>query len=129
MKILSIETSCDDTGISIMEAVGSVSSASFKVLANNVASQIAVHIPYGGVFPALAKREHIKNLPIVFEKTLKEARLNDKKKPVDLIAVTFGPGLEPALWTGIVFAKELAKKWKVPIIPVNHMEGLSLIHI
>jgi len=123
MKILSIETSCDDTGISIMEAVGSVSSASFKVLANNVASQIAVHIPYGGVFPALAKREHIKNLPIVFEKTLKEARLNDKKKPVDLIAVTFGPGLEPALWTGIVFAKELAKKWKVPIIPVNHMEG------
>ena len=123
MRILSIETSCDDTGISILEATGGVTNASFKVLADNVSSQIAVHIPYGGVFPALAKREHIKNLPIVLENTLKEAKLDKKKKPVDVIAVTSGPGLEPALWTGIVFAKELAKKWNVPIIPVNHMEG------
>ena len=123
MRILSIETSCDDTGISILEATGGVTNASFKVLADNVSSQIAVHIPYGGVFPALAKREHIKNLPVVLEKTLKEAKLDKKKNPIDLIAVTSGPGLEPALWTGIVFAKELAKKWKVPIIPVNHMEG------
>lgn len=125
MKILSIETSCDDTGISIMEARGGVINASFKVLANNVSSQIEVHRPYGGVFPALAKREHIKNLPIVLEKTLKEAKIlrQNFSKPVDLIAVTYGPGLEPALWTGIVFAKELAKKWGVPIVPVNHMEG------
>ena len=123
MKILSIETSCDDTGISILEATGGVTNASFKVLADNVSSQIAVHIPYGGVFPALAKREHIKNLPVVLEKTLKEAKLDKKKKPIDVIAVTYGPGLEPALWTGIVFAKELAKKWNVPIMPVNHMEG------
>ncbi len=123
MRILSIETSCDDTGISILEATGGVTNASFKVLADNIASQIKTHIPYGGVFPALAKREHIKNLPIVLEKTLKEAKLSKKKKPVDLIAVTSGPGLEPALWTGIVFAKELAKKWDVPIMPVNHMEG------
>ncbi|MDR3519280.1 MAG: tRNA (adenosine(37)-N6)-threonylcarbamoyltransferase complex transferase subunit TsaD [Candidatus Pacebacteria bacterium] len=123
MRILSIETSCDDTGISILEATGGVTNASFKVLADNVSSQIAIHIPYGGVFPALAKREHIKNLPVVLEKTLKEAKLDKKKKPVDLIAVTSGPGLEPALWTGIVFARELAKKWKVPIVPVNHMEG------
>lgn len=139
MKILSIETSCDETGISIMEAKGGVNKASFKVLADNVASQIAIHAPYGGVFPALAKREHIKNLPLVLEKTLKEAGLGEKaptpsrvgaptksvgdKKPVDLIAVTYGPGLEPALWTGIVLAKELAKKWRVPLIPVNHMEG------
>jgi len=123
MKILSIETSCDDTGISVLEATGGAKNASFKVLANNVASQIEVHIPYGGVFPALAKREHIKNLPIVLEKTLKESKLSKQKKPVDLIAVTYGPGLEPALWTGIVFAKELAQRWNVPIIPVNHMEG------
>jgi N6-L-threonylcarbamoyladenine synthase len=140
MKILSIETSCDDTGISILEATGSVTNASFKVLANNVASQIEVHIPYGGVFPALAKREHIKNLPIVLEKTIKEANLKSpqgrtlriqkgstfsrfENPGIDLIAVTYGPGLEPALWTGIVFAKELAKKWNVPIVPVNHMEG------
>ncbi|MCC7160416.1 tRNA (adenosine(37)-N6)-threonylcarbamoyltransferase complex transferase subunit TsaD [Candidatus Nomurabacteria bacterium] len=123
MKILSIETSCDETGISIMEAKGGIKDASFKVLANNASSQIDVHIPYGGVFPALAKREHIKNLPIILEKTLKEAKLDKKEKPIDLIAVTYGPGLEPALWTGIVFAKELADKWKVPVIPVNHMEG------
>ena len=123
MKILRIETSCDDTGISVLEATGGVTNASFRVLADNVASQIQVHIPYGGVFPALAKREHIKNLPIVLEKTLKEAKLEKEKKSVDLIAVTCGPGLEPALWTGIVFAKELAKKWKIPIMPVNHMEG------
>ena len=123
MKILSIETSCDDTGISILEAKGGAKSPSFAVLANNVSSQIQLHIPYGGVYPALAKREHIKNLPIVLEKTLKEAKLDKKEKPVDVIAVTSGPGLEIALWTGIVFAKELAEKWRVPVIPVNHMEG------
>lgn len=126
MKILSIETSCDDTGISIMETKGGINDASFKVLGDNISSQIDVHIPYGGVFPALAKREHIKNLPIILEKTLKEAKLEKKKKPVDVIAVTYGPGLEPALWTGIVFAKELAKKWGIPLVPVNHMEGHML---
>lgn len=136
MIILSIETSCDDTGISILEAKGGAKSPSFKVLANNVSSQIQLHIPYGGVYPALAKREHIKNLPIILEKTLKEVKLKSKKgrtflnsqgptlnPRIDLIAVTSGPGLEIALWTGIVFAKELAKKWNVPLIPVNHMEG------
>ncbi|MFZ3011885.1 MAG: tRNA (adenosine(37)-N6)-threonylcarbamoyltransferase complex transferase subunit TsaD [Minisyncoccia bacterium] len=127
MKILSIETSCDDTGISILDIKGGIKDASFKVLANNVSSQIDVHIPYGGVYPALAKREHTKNLPFVLEKTLEEAKLLKKslknKAPVDAIAVTYGPGLEITLWTGITFAQELAKKWNVPIIPVNHMEG------
>ncbi|MCX6752120.1 MAG: tRNA (adenosine(37)-N6)-threonylcarbamoyltransferase complex transferase subunit TsaD [Candidatus Nomurabacteria bacterium] len=123
MKILSIETSCDDTGISIMEAKRSVTGASFRVLANNSNSQINVHIPYGGVYPVLAKREHKKNLPTVLEASLKEAKLDKEKKPVDAIAVTYGPGLEMCLWEGITFAKELAEKWKVPLIPVNHMEG------
>ena len=123
MKILNIETSCDDTGISILETKGGVKNPSFKILANNVASQIAIHSPYGGVYPKLAKREHIKNLPIVLEKTLQDAKLIKKGKPIDLITVTYGPGLEPALWTGIVFAKELTQKWKVPLVPVNHMEG------
>lgn len=123
MKILSIETSCDDTGISILDVKGGIKNASFKVLANNVSSQIDVHIPYGGVYPALAKREHTKNLPFVLEKTLKEAKLEKKEKPIDAIAVTYGPGLEITLWTGITFAQELSKKWNVPIIPVNHMEG------
>jgi len=130
MKILSIETSCDETGISILEAKKSRKKISFKVLANNLNSQIKIHAEYGGVFPALAKREHQKNLPILFKRTLKKAKLNINK--IDLIAVTSGPGLEPALWTGIVFAKEIslgrpgtgkAKKYKIPLIPVNHMEG------
>ena len=127
MRILSIETSCDETGISIIEVRGGAKSPVFNVLANNLNSQIKIHAPYGGVFPALAKREHIKNLPILLEKTLKKAKLDKNKKPFNLIAVTSGPGLEPALWTGIVFAKELSNKWsasrRIPIIPVNHMEG------
>lgn len=122
MRILSIETSCDDTGVTILEAKGGLAKPSFKILADSLASQ-TIHAEYGGVFPALAKKEHTKNLPILLEKVLKQSKLNKKTKPVDLIAVTYGPGLEPALWTGIVFAQELAKKWDVPIIPVNHMEG------
>ncbi|MFA6999935.1 MAG: tRNA (adenosine(37)-N6)-threonylcarbamoyltransferase complex transferase subunit TsaD [Candidatus Paceibacterota bacterium] len=121
MKILAIETSCDETAIAIVEVKKLGKSDTFKILANNVNSQIEIHKEYGGVFPALAKREHIKNLPIVFEKTLKEAKI--KIEQINAIAVTTGPGLEPALWTGIVFAKELNKKYKIPIIPVNHMEG------
>ena len=82
----------------------------------------------------LAKREHIKIcryfLEEVFKKTKfsKSQALGNSKSlalnpGIDLIAVTYGPGLEPALWTGIVFAKELAEKWKIPLMPVNHMEG------
>ncbi len=141
MKILSIETSCDDTGVSILEAKGGVKSPSFRVLANNLNSQVNIHIPYGGVYPVLAKREHAKNLPIVLEASLKQAKLTHDNKPVapirgregsqrpsasngiDAIAVTYGPGLEMCLWEGITFAKDLAKKWKVPLIPTNHMEG------
>ena len=123
MKILSIETSCDDTAITIFEVKGGIYNATFKILANNTNSQINIHIPYGGVFPVLAKREHEKNLPIILDACLKQAKLEKKKKPVDAVMVTYGPGLEMSLWTGIVFAKELAKKWKVPLVPVNHMEG------
>jgi len=132
MKILSIETSCDDTGITIMEVhparngrgkKGGITNASFKVLADSANSQIKIHIPFGGVYPMLAKREHIKNLPILLEETLKKAKLDKKEKPVDAIAVTYGPGLEIALWAGITFAQDLAKKWNVPLIPTDHMEG------
>ncbi|HTE48336.1 MAG TPA: tRNA (adenosine(37)-N6)-threonylcarbamoyltransferase complex transferase subunit TsaD [Candidatus Paceibacterota bacterium] len=123
MKILSIETSCDDTAISIMEAKEGITNASFKILANNSNSQIKIHIPYGGVYPKLAKREHLKNLPIILEASLKQAKLDKKNKPVDAIAVTYGPGLEMCLWEGITFAQSLGKKWDVPLIPANHMEG------
>jgi len=121
MKILSIETSCDETAVSIVEAEGKLKNAKFKVLANNLASQVQIHRKYGGVYPALAKREHLKNLPILYKKTLKEAKI--KEGEIDIIAVTYGPGLEPALWTGLNFAKALAKKIKKKLIPTNHMEG------
>lgn len=121
MKILAIETSCDETAMAILEAKKEGKKVKFKILGNEISSQVALHVQYGGVFPALAKREHIKNLPIVFEKVLKQAKIKIEK--VDAIAVTTGPGLEPALWTGIVFAKELSEKYKIPIVPVNHMEG------
>ncbi|MFH1284814.1 MAG: tRNA (adenosine(37)-N6)-threonylcarbamoyltransferase complex transferase subunit TsaD [Candidatus Peregrinibacteria bacterium] len=131
MRILSIETSCDDTGISILEVhparnrrgKGSLTNASFKVLADASNSQINIHRPHGGVFPKLAKREHKKNLPILLEQALKQAKIKFPKKEIDLIAITYGPGLEMCLWEGITFAKELARKWPAPVIPVNHMEG------
>jgi len=160
MKILSIETSCDETAISILEADGSFDNkenpVKFKILADNLISQINIHKKYGGVFPALAKREHSKNLIPLLAKTLTEAKLSApsakslkinveikkilEREPellklfleyiptiripeIDAIAVTQGPGLEPALWVGINFAKALALIWNKPLIPVNHMEG------
>ncbi len=112
MKILSIESSADDSAIALLEATGR---GNFKILAHEKASQAKLHEKYGGIYPNLAKNEHIKNLPKLLSK------IKDPKP--DAIAVTSGPGLEPCLWAGITFAEELAKKWNVPIMPVNHMEG------
>ncbi|MEK7062600.1 MAG: tRNA (adenosine(37)-N6)-threonylcarbamoyltransferase complex transferase subunit TsaD [Patescibacteria group bacterium] len=121
MIILGIETSCDETAVSVVRAEGSVEKPVFKVLGSALVSQIKLHAEYGGVYPNLAKREHIKNLPIVLDKALKDAKI--KIKNIDAIAVTVGPGLEPALWTGINFAQDLSREWGVPLIPTNHMEG------
>jgi N6-L-threonylcarbamoyladenine synthase len=130
-----------------------------------VHSQAALHSPYGGVFPTLAKREHEKNLvpllaqiliqwkntPTKTDRTLIQKEAYEQhisafkqeyagqnadlvesfagalflaeKPPIDAIAVTEGPGLEPALWTGIVFAQMLSTLWDIPILPINHMEG------
>ena len=137
MKILAIETSCDETGIALVEAsvphlgtstqTGRPACADrprFKIAASLIASQIKIHRPFGGVVPNLAKREHEKNLPILYRRIFgtatKEKRLWGK---IDLIAVTVGPGLEPALWAGITFAEELAKKYKKPLVGANHLEG------
>lgn len=130
MKILAIETSCDETGISLVEASGfSLRSAAaskrapkFRVVKNLVASQIKIHRPFGGVVPNLAKREHLKNLPVLFKKIAGAAPARFMAA-IDLIAVTVGPGLEPALWTGIGFAKQLAKEYKKPLAGANHLEG------
>src|SRR3989344_795514 len=127
MKILGIETSADDTGIALIEAEGKFGpDFSYNVLGNSTSSQ-AVHSQYGGIFPALAKREHAKNLPAVLDQVLNDAHESVSHPSIDAIAVTHGPGLEPCLWTGITFAQELSKKWNVPIVPVNHMEGHIVI--
>ncbi len=165
MRILSIETSCDETAISIIEATGEFPQATYEILANQLYSQVAIHAEYGGVFPALAKREHAKTLVPLLTNALEEAellsegthdRLTDtnrtqlasmlEREPallealltfaethqepeVDLIAVTVGPGLEPALWVGVNFAKALALLWNKNVVPVNHMEGHILASI
>jgi N6-L-threonylcarbamoyladenine synthase len=158
MKILAIETSCDETAVAILECAGDEKSASFKILGNALLSQVELHQEYGGVFPALAKREHAKNLVPLLEAALEEAELlredtqsipeethnriakllerepgltelfldfiNETEVPdVDTIAVTAGPGLEPALWVGVNFASALALAWNKPLVAVNHMEG------
>ena len=120
MHILAIETSCDETAIAALQATGGLNSPKFKILSSAVASQIPVHAPWGGVVPNLAKREHLANLPIILEETLKKTK---NFKP-DLICVTVGPGLEPALWPGIEYAKELKKEFpKAKLVGTNHLEG------
>jgi len=125
MIILGIETSCDDTGIAIIEADKRGSkrgeTQNFKILSNVVSSQIKIHAPFGGVVPNLAAREHLKNIGPCLKTTLKEA--NKTMKDVDLIAVTVGPGLIPSLLIGVNFAKALAYKYNIPIVPINHLEG------
>ena len=125
IKILAIETSCDETAIAVLEIKKTREGEKFSILSNQIASQIKIHAPFGGVVPNLAKREHIKNLPILLKKALAESRIKNKelRSKIQAIAVTYGPGLEPALWTGINFAENLAKKWRVPLVPVNHLEG------
>ena len=122
MKVLAIETSCDETGIALVEGTKNEKGFVFTTLKAALLSQAALHAPYGGVYPNLAKREHEKNLPILLEEVLGQLR---KETPfeIDAVAVTVGPGLEPALWQGIEFAKKIAAEWSVPLIPVNHMEG------
>lgn len=142
MKILAIETSCDETAIALVEADGELKRPNFKILENLVASQIAIHRPFGGVVPNLAKREHTKNLPVLFGKIFGISNFQFpifnqfsksqllKLRNIDLIAVTAGPGLEPALWTGINFAQELYEKLKnlntktqAKLIGANHLSG------
>ncbi len=121
MKILAIETSCDETAVAILET----EKDKLKILANIISSQVKLHAKYGGVYPSLARREHQRNLPVVIKKALKEA----KSPKLDLIAVTVGPGLDPCLWVGVNFAKELAQKLNRPIVPVNHVEAHLLANL
>lgn len=166
MIILAIETSCDETAISVLKITGS--KPKVVVLAHLISSQAKLHAEWGGVVPSLAKREHVKNFtPLLIEalteaKLLKPAKTNPpasgetflnlkksasqrikktlEREPelfvelvklfsttkipkIDAITVTYGPGLEPALWVGVNAAKALAIAWQKPLVPVNHMAG------
>ncbi len=124
MRILSIETSCDETAVALLEVTGPLAKPEIRILGNTLLSQAHLHEEFGGVYPNLAKREHQKNLPPLLEATLREAGMPLEHPAIDFIAVTTGPGLEPALWTGITFAEELGRRWGMPpVVPVNHMEG------
>jgi N6-L-threonylcarbamoyladenine synthase len=119
--ILGIDTSCDDTSVAVLKGT--------RVLANVVASQSNVHQQYGGVFPTLAKQAHQENIETCTKLALKRAGLNDEKQlkdQLDAVAVTVGPGLAPALEVGIKYAIKIAKKWQLPILPVNHIEAHTL---
>jgi N6-L-threonylcarbamoyladenine synthase len=151
MKLLAIETSCDETAICLIEGSGEFGpDFKFNILGNALSSQAALHAQYGGVFPNLAKREHAKALVPLLSQILRangstkfdQAALGEllqrepellkelipflethAKPDIDAIAVTHGPGLEPALWVGVNFAKALSAVWNIPIVAVNHMEG------
>src|SRR3989344_5391274 len=120
MRVLGIETSCDDTAMAVLEMK---SEENTRVLSNVISSQVKLHAKYGGVVPSLAAREHTKNIGHVFELALKEAGIKNFKKDIDAIAVTRGPGLGPSLLVGISFAKTLSWIFKKPLIGVNHLEG------
>jgi len=180
MRILAIETSCDETAIAIADfsphplSAGKFSrkarptkgEGQIKILSHMVSSQIKLHAKFGGVVPNLAKREHQRNLVPVLLAALRKSRIQnlesgDKKTranthilnsrfqmldsilerepellkqfkkrvvplappKIDAIAITYGPGLAPALWMGVNFAKALACLWEKPLMPVNHMAG------
>jgi N6-L-threonylcarbamoyladenine synthase len=112
--ILGIETSCDETAAAVVERGA-------RTLSSAVASQIATHARYGGVVPELASREHLRAIVPVVRAALAQAHIT--LADLDAVAVTSGPGLAGALLVGITYAKALAFASKLPLIPVNHLEG------
>lgn len=114
MKVLGIETSCDETGVAIYDTEKGL-------IADQLYTQIAVHADYGGVVPELASRDHIRKTAPLIQAALKQANLS--ADDIDGIAYTSGPGLVGALLVGATIARSLAYAWNVPAIGVHHMEG------
>ena len=109
MNILGIETSCDETAAAVVKD-------GREVLNNVVYTQIPLHVPYGGVVPEIASRAHVEKISEVVRTAMADF-------PVDAVAVTYGPGLSPALIVGLNAAKGLARALKVPLIGINHIEA------
>lgn len=113
MKILAIDTSCDETSVAVTEES--------RVLSNKVSSQIEFHKKWGGVVPSIARTMHNENIDFVVKEALKGAKI--KIEDIDAVAVTEGPGLAIALEVGIRKAKEISEQTGKPLIAINHMEG------
>jgi N6-L-threonylcarbamoyladenine synthase len=112
--ILAIDTSCDDTSVAILKD-------GHNILSNLVSSQHDIHKRFGGVVPELASRRHLENIVPMIKMALKEAGI--KKEEIDVIGVTYGPGLVGSLLVGLMTAKGLAYSLNKPLIGINHMEG------
>ncbi len=119
MKVLGLETSCDETAAAVVQD-------GRGILSSVVASQVAIHADYGGVVPELASREHVSNIDFVVRKSLREAAQSENFsgwKDIHGIAVTCGPGLVGALLVGVSYAKALSYSLGIPLVGVNHLEG------
>jgi len=114
VRLLGIETSCDETAIAVVED-------GRHILSNVVASQVELHAEYGGVVPELASRKHVEAVIPVLDEALSRAGCGLDR--IDAIAVTYGPGLAGALLVGVNFAKALAYACGLPLVAVNHLEG------
>ncbi|OON41914.1 tRNA (adenosine(37)-N6)-threonylcarbamoyltransferase complex transferase subunit TsaD [Izhakiella australiensis] len=114
MRVLGIETSCDETGVAIYDDAQGL-------LANQLYSQVKLHADYGGVVPELASRDHVRKTVPLINAALKEAGL--QPQDIDAVAYTAGPGLVGALLVGATIGRSLAFAWNVPAVAVHHMEG------
>jgi len=114
MIALGIETSCDETSCSVFASPDEVKS-------NVVSSSLFRHQPFGGVVPEIASRHCLEQIDFVYQKALEQAKV--KASDLDVIAVTYGPGLIGSLLVGVCFAKSLSYQLKLPLIPANHLEA------
>jgi len=119
--ILGIESSCDETAVSIIQENNK---GQPSILSNIVSSQVDVHKEFGGVVPELAARSHIEKIDLIAKKAIKESKI--KLQDIDAIAATAGPGLIVCLSVGLSFGKTIALSLKKPFIAVNHLEGHAL---
>jgi N6-L-threonylcarbamoyladenine synthase len=118
MRVLGIDTSCDETSAAVVEVR---EDGRGRILSNVVSSQIRLHARFGGVVPEIASRAHISRIALVVRRALREAKISERR--LDGVAVTAGPGLAGALLVGVNFAKGLAWRLGLPLVPVHHIHG------
>ena len=122
MKVLGIETSCDESSVALLNIeIDSSGTARTEIVANLIASQIELHQEFGGVVPEIASRGHLEAMPPLLGKIQSETGVAWDE--LDLIGVTHGPGLAGALLVGVATGKALSYAWRVPCLPVNHVAG------